>query len=1064
MTKSRRVGWQRCRSVRRRVAGALAACAVLAGPLVHAALPPLPDWAEPQFSSVGRGVIARDVVASLAQDRSGFLWIGTGDGLVRHDGYSFRAVQREDADPARRNLGWVAALLPGADGRLWIASEFHGLVYHDPVTGRIHTAAAQAGAGGAVLRALAQDRDGQVWIGSVENGLARFDPTTGRYAVERSPASAAAGLPDARVLSLLSGRDGSLWIGTWRGLARRRPGQTGYEAVPLPGADTPRIQALMQAADGRLWLGTAQGGVAVLDPGSGAVQWLQAPGPLPRGQVHALLQAADGTVWIGTRTGLEWRDAQTLRLLRRVTHDPRRPAGLAADDVSALISDRAGRVWVGGLGLGLQRHNPLNRTVLTRGPDLRPGSPLPQANVRTLLTLADGRSLLSTPQGLVTLDRELRIDGALWQPAAHARPGDTTTEPISAMAQSADGLLWLARGDRLLRFDAQRRPRGAWRIDGGAVRRLLPADDGTLWIGSDDGLYRLPMAQAGARPEPVPGPDGQPLRGPVSGLARAADGQLWVGGAAGLFQLPPGATRLAAVPSPEGQGLGSRVVLDLLIDRQQRLWVDCAVSGLHRLAAWDGHAARFDGISARHGVLNRPFGANLVDDAQGRIWTQQYRYDPATDQLLELGPADGKDFGMGWFHSHGRDTQGRLLFGGTKGLLVVQPEQLQPNGPAAPLVFTDLRIDGRAAPTSRLDGGLQLQPGERSLALGFAALDYSDPGRLRYAVRLAGFDRDWIDTPADQRLASYGNLEPGSYRLEVRASDRHGRWGETTLSLPLTVAPNWWQRPVSRVAAVLLALAGVAALVRWRTAALRRQREALAEQVAQRTAELEQLTRALQQESAALQDASLTDPLTGLRNRRYFNQNIRADVAACLQHPEVHDLLFFIIDIDHFKRLNDSLGHAAGDAVLALMRQRLESVFRADDRLVRWGGEEFLVVVRGARRQGAMALAERLRRQVAEQPFTPPAGPPIHCSVSIGFAAFPLHLPQPEAVDWLRVLGLADAALYAAKQQGRNAWCGVLGLQTGTEATPANLPEAGAWLKDGTLDVRRSPPAAPPAP
>jgi len=953
--------------------------------------------------------------------------------------------------------------------------------------------APEASAGGAVLRALAQDQAGQIWVGSVEAGLGRFDPATGRYVQEQASTPAVsgppAGLPDARVLALHVDRGGTLWVGTWHGLARRRAGHDRFEPVPLGARSNLQVQALLEADDGRLWLGTVDGGLAVLEPASGQVHWLDngagAPGQpaAPRTEVRALLQAGDGVVWVGTRQGLEWRDPRSLRLLRHVVHDPRLPAGLAGNDITALLADRAGWVWAGGLGLGLQRHNPRNRAVLVRGLQQAASGPPAQPSVPSITALAGGGALLATPDGLVTLGADLQVQGPPWRPPMQAAraPGGRATGPaqgrvetpadgpsasLGPLAQTAQGELWLARGQVLQRFSATRQPLGQWQLAGGAVRRLLPAPDGPLFIGTNNGLYRLDLRDPDPQPQPVPGPQpGQAvLRGPVTGLALGRDGVLWVGGAAGLFRLAPGAAQVQPVLSAPGQGLASVVVLDVLVDARQQLWVDCAVSGLHRLVAWDGPQARFDRISVRHGVLNRPFGANLVDDAQGRIWTQQYVYNPALDQLHELGPADGKEMGMGWFHSHARTNQGQLLFGGTKGVLVVQPERFSPHADSAPVVVTEVRLDGDTVPQSRWHQGLRLAPGERSLAVGFAALDFTDPARLRYAYRLGGFDAQWLQAGPEQRQASYTNLAPGRYTLEVKAADRHGSWTSQPLQLPIEVLPLWWQHPAGRAGLGLAGLLMVLGLVRWRTASLSRQRQALATQVAERTAELEALTRALRQESAALQEASLTDPLTGLRNRRYFNQHIAADVADSLRgQGREHDLLFFLLDIDHFKRLNDQHGHAAGDAVLAQLRERLGHVFRINDHLVRWGGEEFLVVARQSQRDAAPALAERLRRQICDTPFELSGGGQLAVSVSIGFAAFPLLPGAPQAVDWSRVLAMADAALYEAKQQGRNGWCGVLGVAPGAEARVselAELAEPAPWLRDGSLLLARSAPAA----
>ncbi|MES2902532.1 MAG: sensor domain-containing diguanylate cyclase [Pseudomonadota bacterium] len=189
----------------------------------------------------------------------------------------------------------------------------------------------------------------------------------------------------------------------------------------------------------------------------------------------------------------------------------------------------------------------------------------------------------------------------------------------------------------------------------------------------------------------------------------------------------------------------------------------------------------------------------------------------------------------------------------------------------------------------------------------------------------------------------------------------------------------------------------------------------------------------------ALEDVSLTDQLTGLRNRRFFLQHVDADINMSLRRYDdrLHsggaeresspgkDLVFFMVDLDHFKQVNDTHGHAAGDAVLVQMQERLREVFRESDYLVRWGGEEFLVMARATHRDDAKVVAERIRKAVADRLFTLPDGTQLHKTCSIGFACFPFVPTAPRLLPWSEVVELADQALYLVKRSGRNAWAAI---------------------------------------
>jgi diguanylate cyclase (GGDEF)-like protein len=198
----------------------------------------------------------------------------------------------------------------------------------------------------------------------------------------------------------------------------------------------------------------------------------------------------------------------------------------------------------------------------------------------------------------------------------------------------------------------------------------------------------------------------------------------------------------------------------------------------------------------------------------------------------------------------------------------------------------------------------------------------------------------------------------------------------------------------------------------------------------------------LRRTNVILQEASLTDPLTGLRNRRYFSATIEADVGQALRsHADNHDrhtrdLVFYLIDADNFKEVNDRYGHDVGDKVLVEMARRLSSSIRHSDVLVRWGGEEFLIVSRYTNRDEADLLAQRVLAAIADKPFSlGESAETIHRTCSLGWAAFPWFLEDPRAVGYDEVLTLADRALNRAKQSGRNRAVGMLPAAGKTPST-----------------------------
>ena len=540
---------------------------------------------------------------------------------------------------------------------------------------------------------------------------------------------------------------------------------------------------------------------------------------------------------VGRASGVELRDARDGSLQQSLRHDPARPASLAGSDIRALLHDRSGWLWLGGYGSGLQRYDPRNRSIQVRRHDDGFGGVFADPNVRSVLERRDGTIWVGTQErGIAVFDHDFRlIDGFRIGPEATHGLG---TGRVMGIAELDDDSLWIGSDSGVYRFDPASRRFIDRRVVGeGRIRRLLAGQDNLLWIATDDGLHRLDAGRGTLTRVDLQ--DGSVLSGDVNALAQEADGRLWVGGEKGLFSLEPGDDVLTPRFGAPGQELIHNLVVGLLVDRRGQLWVDTS-HGLHRMVGRSAAGLQFAPIGQQLGIAGQPFGANLLEDARGRLWTHLYVYDPDAASVHELSQADGVDIGTGWFRAYGSGRDGRLFFGGSRGLLVVAPDRFDPRHYAPPVVATELKIDGITAPAGALESGLSLPPEARSFAVEFSALDFSDPSRNRYRYRLHGFDRDWIDTGSSYRVANYGNLWPGAYELEVQGSNRNGVFSPHGLRVPVRVLPAYWQS----VWFLAFALLGASALVwlgiRWRTARSEARATQLQEVVEARTRELRQ--------------------------------------------------------------------------------------------------------------------------------------------------------------------------------------------------------------------------------
>ena len=271
---------------------------------------------------------------------------------------------------------------------------------------------------------------------------------------------------------------------------------------------------------------------------------------------------------------------------------------------------------------------------------------------------------------------------------------------------------------------------------------------------------------------------------------------------------------------------------------------------------------------------------------------------------------------------------------------------------------------------------------------------------------------------------------------------------EPDVSEPLLATePPWWRSEVAYgTYGLILVGLGVRFELRHRNhlAAEARYAHRLEREVEHRTREIAERNTELASLNHQLEAASYTDALTGLMNRRYLADQIDRDVALVIRAytdesapgDPPRDLLFLMLDIDGLKGINDTYGHAAGDRVLVQVGEMLTRVSRRSDTLVRWGGDEFLLVGHYTDRFMAERLAEHLRSAITQHTFGLGGRQSAHLSCSIGFAMYPFVERDPTALNWEQVVHMADRGLYDAKYTGRNRWTGVL---SGRNADPSIL-------------------------
>jgi signal transduction histidine kinase/ligand-binding sensor domain-containing protein len=788
-----------------------ATLAILAVALAPAAAALEPGKALTQYVHdvwTDRDGLPQSYVQAILQTRDGYLWIGTQEGLARYDGQRFTVFDERNTPGLRNNS--VVGLLEAADGTLWVASEG---TLASVRNGVFHTDPAEPLSG---HRTLARDAAGDPWQGR-DGALCRLPPAGRACYADKE------GLAATTILAIASGGDGELWLGTDKGLVRWKSGR--FDPPNATGLPPGTVNDFAPAAGGGLWMATS-GGLYRHRDGR-----FDGPHHGITAEVWKLLQDRTGSLWVGTNgSGLfRVRDGHRSQLSTR--------EGLSHDTVNALYEDREGSLWIGTRGGGLNRLS--DAKVTPYGP---------REGLRGEITFGirgdgAGNVWVGTDSGL----NRIAPDGAV---TSYGSEHGLASPFVASLAvdRTTDELWVGTHGGGLHRLRAgQVAPHPATR--GSAAERiwsLLADGRGGLWIGSLAGLHQM----QGGRVARYVGEQGE-TSAEVYSLLQSRSGEVWVGTMTGLFHVQ--GDRLARWPlaTPED------AVTALHEDARGTLWVGTYDGGLHRLRAGSHHR-----LGARHGLFDDTTYTILEDDT-GHLWMCGNRgiYRVAKHEIEEivagkrrrlqslvLGTADGMRSrecnaggAAGW-----KGHDGRLWFATIGGAVAVDPRRLAGNPVPPPLAIESVLVDGRQVD---LVARPRLPPGVRRLEVRYTALSFRNADRVRFEHKLDGFDPDWVDAGA-QRVVTYTNLAPGSYRFQVVAANGDGLWNRDGAAVSFEVAPPfyraWWFVALS-VVGVLALGAGV---YRLRFRYLLRNNLKLEALIAQRTGELREAVR----ETAVLEE------------------------------------------------------------------------------------------------------------------------------------------------------------------------------------------------------------------
>lgn len=913
-------------------------------------------------------------VRAIHQDDTGYIWVGTYGGAARFNGREFVVFDTKDGLSSN-----IIISIASSPDRVWFGTT-SGLCWQNTRSSKFHCAN-DPNLQRATIQKIFTTSDGELWL-ATERGLFRTlldqpDQITKRH------------LTDINVTNVMADKEGTVWAATRAGLFKLDEETDRFFAQQLPEA-AGKVVLSIQPDNRFLWIGTEEGlflrSNDKTSPSPGLPEnWTQ-------DNINSMTLSISGDVWIGSNQGLLRHTRDGFALINETT-------GLMSNIIYTVFADREGVIWIGS-DFGLSKYSP--------GPFVgyRKQHGLLHHLIRTMAEDQAGNLWLGSRAGAQLVPYQ---DGK-WNFEA------------STVIDSEDGLGdervysidFTPTGDALL---ATGYGLAQWREGEGVIRQFsmddgLPTNptqavkvtsEGKIWIGTNLGVVSVENGKI------IPAPHPELAKAYVFRIQEDASGRLWFGSQSrGLFLLDNGiVTQLL-----KEDGLTDKTIWDIAPDRVGGLWVGTNGDGLFHVGA-DGSIDQF---TTDDGLVN-DFVWQVLVDKDDRVWTYTNK------GISRLADGQFRNYGLedGLLHLEGGATAAiqtnddTLWFASAAGVMRYVPDfESELTSPPA-VIIENVSVGGKSLHSQNTV--LPHKPG--LIDIQYAALSYEGLANIEYRYRLRGASDEWTTT-ARYRPLSFANLGSGNYVFEVTARRLGGEWNADTASFAFKVQAPLWERPLFWLILAALLVLSVWTVIRVRLAQAKIRQAQLEEVIAERT-------EALKVANEQLHHAAITDPLTGLLNRRFFTNQISVDVAHAKRlhqqgaAAENRDIVFLMVDLDNFKEINDTYGHAAGDTVLKAYARLIAQSIRESDYVVRWGGEEFLVVARHTEASSGSVIAERIKRAANKLAFTF-HGKQLSVTCSVGISNLPLVSGQPESAIWEDAIEIADVAVYKAKEMGRNGW------------------------------------------
>jgi ligand-binding sensor domain-containing protein len=766
--------------------------------------------------------LSQSIVECIIQDRNGFMWFGTEDGLNKYDGYTFTIMRHDPDDATSISYNHILALCEDRKGYIWIGTFNGGLNKYNTFTGRFsayrHRRDNPRSLSHDYINTLYVDNTGTLWIGT-QNGLNMYHEDTDDFTRYLHDPDDPNSISSNIIRDIVEDRSGVLWIATDGEGLNSFDRETGRFRVYRHDPDDRlslshnSVRVLYEDRSGVLWVGTNGGGLNRFDKDLEIfMRFINDPSDpysLSHNQVYALYEDQSGLFWVGTNGGgLNLFDREEGRSYT-FRNDPNDPTSLSYDEIYDIYEDRSGVMWLGTYGGGVNKFDLKRKQFVTYRPDPNDPNSLSEEIVWSICEDREGILWIGTHGG--GLNRFDRRTGRY----THYRydrndPTSIGSDIVRNVFIDRSGVFWIGtHGGGLNRFDPdtdrfvrfQNDPDEPASISSNELRYIYEDHQGVLWIGTNGGgLNKFDRAsETFTRYRSDPNDPTSLSNDYIRVIYEDSDGNFWIGTQGGgleKFDRQAGTFTHYRHDPENANSISNDFVFSIHEDASGTLW----------LGTWGGGLARFDRTTEtfKHYTEKDGLPTNsiygLLEDGDGNFWiSTNYgvaKFDPRTERLKHYTEEDGlqsNEFnGSAFFKS----ASGEMFFGGIDGFNSFYPEDIKDNPFIPPVVITSfLKLNKKVKLDSAISEmhKLTLSHKDYVFSFEFSSLDFTAPVKNAYAYKMEGLDEEWIFTDSEKRFATYTTLAPGKYRFRVKGSNNDGVWNEDGTAIELIITPPLWR-------------------------------------------------------------------------------------------------------------------------------------------------------------------------------------------------------------------------------------------------------------------------------